>query len=214
MAAVNGSETYRRNKSAPTRRPRRSSGEVRSRILEGARAIFAEKGYAGATTKEIAARAEVAETVIFRIHVTKEALYEAAVLQPFEEFLTHYTARWMDAPLPGGTPEDVLQQFVEELHDLVREHRQLFAALASSDLLVVGIQPALNRLASMGQDIADTHHLAFDSVVATRVATVMVVAVTMLADSIFPAELGVGRDRLVTEMVRILVGATRYVPSS
>src|SRR5262249_48783232 len=114
---------------ATTRRPRRSSAEVRARILSAAVALFAERGYRDATTREIAHRGEGAEPVIFRIYPTKQALFDAAVLEPFDEFLSEYTARWLAAPTPGGSPEEVLQQFVEELHDLVRQNRQLVAAL-------------------------------------------------------------------------------------
>src|ERR1700739_900430 len=103
------------------RRPRRSSAEVRSRIQSAAVAVFAERGDGNATTREIACRAEVAEPVIFRIYPTKQALFDAAVIEPFDEFLSEYTGRWLAAPTPGGTPEEVLQHFVEELHALARE---------------------------------------------------------------------------------------------
>src|ERR1700739_4405399 len=131
---------------ATARRPRRSSAEVRSRILSAAAALFAERGYGDATTREIARRAEVAEQVIFRIYPTKQALFDAAVVEPFDQFLSEYTARWLAAPTPGGKPEQVLQQFVEELHDLVRENRQLVAALASSGSLTARTLPAFAKL--------------------------------------------------------------------
>jgi AcrR family transcriptional regulator len=47
-------------------RTRRSGDEIRARMLAAARAIFAERGYAGASTKEIAQRADVAEVLLFR----------------------------------------------------------------------------------------------------------------------------------------------------
>ena len=193
-----------------TRRPRRSSAEVRSRILSAAAALFAERGYGDATTREIARRAEVAEQVIFRIYPTKQALFDAAVVEPFDQFLSEYTARWLAAPTPGGNPEEVLQQFVEELHDLVRENRQLVAALAASGSLTARTQPALAKLEKMGTVIAETHGLLFDPELSVRIAAVMVVAVTMLEDQLFD---GAG-DRLVAEMVRMLVGAARYIPNS
>jgi AcrR family transcriptional regulator len=193
-----------------TRRPRRSSAEVRSRIQSAAVALFAERGYGDATTREIAHRAEVAEQVIFRIYSTKQALFDAAVLEPFDKFLSEYTARWLAAPTPGGNPEEVLRQFVEELHDLVRHNRQLVAALASSGSLTARTQPALAKLEKMGTVIAETHGLRFDPELSVRIAAVMVVAVTMIEDQLFD---GAG-DRLVAEMVRMLVGAARYIPNT
>ena len=192
------------------RRPRRSSAEVRSRIRSAAVALFAERGYGNATTREIARRAEVAEPVIFRIYPTKQALFDAAVLEPFEEFISAYTTRWLAAPTPGGNPEEVLQQFVEELHDLVRQNRQLVAALASSGSLTIRTRPVLAKLEKMGTVIAETHGLPFDPKLSVRIAAVMVVAVTMLEYELF----GGAGDRLVAEMVRMLVGAARYIPSS
>jgi AcrR family transcriptional regulator len=192
------------------RRPRRSSAEVRSRIQSAAVALFAERGYGNATTREIARRAEVAEPVIFRIYPTKQALFDAAVLEPFDDFISEYTARWLAAPTPGGNPEEVLQQFVEDLHDLVRQNRQLVAALASSGSLTVRAQPVLAKLEKMGTVIAETHGLEFDPKLSVRIAAVMVAAVTMVEDELFD---GAG-DRLVAEMVRMLVGAARYIPSS
>jgi AcrR family transcriptional regulator len=192
------------------RRPRRSSAEVRSRIQSAAVALFAERGYGNATTREIARRAEVAEPVIFRIYPTKQALFDAAVLEPVDEFISAYTARWLAAPTPGGNPEEVLQQFVEDLHDLVRQNRQLVAALASSGSLTARTQPVLAKLEKMGTVIAETHGLPFDPKLSVRIAAVMVVAVTLLEDELFD---GTG-NRLVAEMVRMLVGAARYIPSS
>src|SRR5262245_32329974 len=193
-----------------TRRPRRSSAEVRSRILSAAAALFAERGYGDATTREIARRADVAEQVIFRIYPTKQALFDAAVLEPFDEFLSEFTDRWLAAPTPGGNPEEVLQQFVEELHDLVRQNRQLVAALASSGSLTARTQPALDKLEKMGTVIAETHGLPFDPELSVRIAAVMVVGVTMGEDQVFDF----AGDRLVAEMVRLLIGAARYIPDA
>src|SRR5262249_33862027 len=88
-----------------TRRPRRSSADVRSRSLSAAVALFAERGYRDATTREIASRAEVAEQVIFRIYPTKQALFDAAVVEPFDEFLSEYTALGWRLPRRAATPK-------------------------------------------------------------------------------------------------------------
>ncbi|WP_157390388.1 TetR/AcrR family transcriptional regulator [Nocardia terrae] len=172
---------------------------------------FADKGFDGATTKEIARRAQVAEPTMFRIYPTKEKLYEAAVLGPFDRFLEDFTARWMAAEIPGGEPEIVLRQFVVELHGLVARNRSLITALASADALTAGAQPALTRLESVGQAIARTYGLDFDVPVAVRIATATVVAATVFEDTLFPGPLG--GERLLAEMTRMLVGATLHPDS-
>jgi len=118
----------------------------------------------------------------------------------------------MHAPVPGGSPEAVLPEFVRGLHDLVREHRELFAAMTFGHLVGTRAKPALDRLESMGAVIARTHGLRFDSAVAVRIATAAVVAVALVEDELFPPESGIGSDRVVQEMVRMLIGAARYEP--
>ena len=53
---------------------------VRERILEAAEAVFAESGYEGATVTDIAARAGLPKSNLHYYFGTKEALYEAVLL--------------------------------------------------------------------------------------------------------------------------------------
>lgn len=194
------------------KRPRRSSVEVRRLILEAAADVFAEKSYAGATTREIAERADVAEPTMFRIYGNKDALFEAAVLAPFERFMVEFTERWLAAEIPGGEPGAVLTQFVTELHALVVANRTLFSAIATSEHPMVGAQAAVSRLERVGEAISSTYGIEFDVPVAVRIATVAVVATTMLETSFFPPELR--GDRLLNELIRMLVGSTLYAPTN
>jgi len=57
----------------------RNKAERRARILAAARAVFAEKGYPDATTREIAARAEVGIGTLFAYAADKEALLALVV---------------------------------------------------------------------------------------------------------------------------------------
>lgn len=53
--------------------------KTRDRILEGALRLFSKKGYLGATTKEIAKEAGVAEVTVFRHFPSKEKLFEEVI---------------------------------------------------------------------------------------------------------------------------------------
>ena len=53
--------------------------DTRTRILEAALHLFSKRGYLGATTREIAGRASVAEITLFRHFPTKEELLEEVV---------------------------------------------------------------------------------------------------------------------------------------
>ncbi|MCL4476875.1 MAG: TetR/AcrR family transcriptional regulator [Nitrospirae bacterium] len=52
---------------------------TRDRILEAGLRAFSEKGYLGATTKEIAVKAGVAELTLFRHFSSKEKLFEEVI---------------------------------------------------------------------------------------------------------------------------------------
>jgi TetR/AcrR family transcriptional regulator len=53
--------------------------DVRQRILDAAEAVFAQRGYGGATTREIAERAGIAKRMLFYYFATKEAVYRAVL---------------------------------------------------------------------------------------------------------------------------------------
>jgi AcrR family transcriptional regulator len=65
----------------PTGRPGRwrSGAESRQRILETARALFRQHGYAGTTVRAVAAEARVDPAMVFYFFGTKQGLFGAAV---------------------------------------------------------------------------------------------------------------------------------------
>jgi AcrR family transcriptional regulator len=60
-------------------RPRLDSEERRKAIVDAAMPLFARKGFAGTTTKEIARAAEVSEALVFQHFPSKAALYQAII---------------------------------------------------------------------------------------------------------------------------------------
>lgn len=190
-----------RSRTAAARRPRRSSEQVRELILNAASDLFAQKGFAATTTREIAERAKVRETTMLRIYDSKERIYEEAVLRPFTDCLDSFAETWMTTETPGSHPSQVLEQFVTELHDLVAQHRGLIAALDWDQTVAKQAQASLGHLEKVGRAIAERFDLAFDVPVAIRIATASVVATTLLEDTLFPPELR--GDRLRTELIRI-----------
>jgi AcrR family transcriptional regulator len=57
-----------------------SSEERRAAIIKAVRRVFAEKGFHGTTTRELAEAAEVSEALLFKHFPNKEALYSAMML--------------------------------------------------------------------------------------------------------------------------------------
>ena len=63
---------------APRARTRtRDPEEKRARVLDAARTLFAERGYAATTTADVARRANVSEGILFHHYGSKEGLLEA-----------------------------------------------------------------------------------------------------------------------------------------
>jgi AcrR family transcriptional regulator len=66
----------------------RKTKEVRrEEILDAAGAVFAEFGFAGASTEDIAARAGISQPYVFRLFGTKKELFKAVVARCFRETL-------------------------------------------------------------------------------------------------------------------------------
>lgn len=113
-------------------RARRPRHEVQQSILDAARAQFAAKGYAGATTRDIAERAGVHEVTIYRRFESKAKLFEAAVLEPFDEVISAFGSNWLRHD-SDCTVEEMMRSFVEPLFTLFSENRDLALALVTSD---------------------------------------------------------------------------------
>ncbi len=65
------------------RKERLSGEERRTRIIDAALGLFADKGFSGTRTREIAELAGISETLIFQHFKTKEDLYRAALTELF-----------------------------------------------------------------------------------------------------------------------------------
>jgi len=65
------------------RRERLTGEERRAQIIDAALKLFAEKGFSGTRTREIAELAGISETLIFQHFRTKEDLYRAALGELF-----------------------------------------------------------------------------------------------------------------------------------
>jgi len=115
------------------KRTRRSGDAVRALILESARSLFSERGYAGTPTREIAERAGVSEVLLFRHFKSKAQLFEQAVFEPMDRYIREFQGQHLSAgdADPGGVPET--RDFVAGLHKLLSRNRHLLMALIAAD---------------------------------------------------------------------------------
>ena len=96
--------------------------ETRKRILQAAAQVFAEKGYARATTRALAAAAGVNEVTLFRHFGNKQNLFAAVI----DEYAASALTAALEAQLTGEYHQDLLtmgghvMQLLFERRDAVR----------------------------------------------------------------------------------------------
>ena len=83
--------------------------ERRQQLIDAAVRVFADRGFRGATTREIAVAAGVTEAVIFQHFPDKDALYAAILEQKSREDQAHQWIAQMQAAEEAGDNSAVLR---------------------------------------------------------------------------------------------------------
>jgi AcrR family transcriptional regulator len=112
---------------------RRRRGEPRRLLLEAARDLFSAQGYSGTSTREIAERAGVSETLMFRYFGSKVGLFREALVSPFVEFVEDFNAKWQAGSNANLDEEELSRRFIGDLFDLFRKNRGLVVMLWAAD---------------------------------------------------------------------------------
>jgi len=115
--------------------------EKQIRIIEAAVEVFSEKGFAAASTSEIAQRAGVAEGTIFRHYKTKKDLLLSiaapVAVKLFAPFLMRDFAKLLE--MPYDRAEDLFRAILRDRLDFARKHKKLLRILVHE----VPFQPEL-----------------------------------------------------------------------
>jgi AcrR family transcriptional regulator len=196
--------------SSRRRRPRRTSAEVRSLLIEAARESFRDGGYAQTRTLEIAQRAGVEEKAIFRHFGTKAGLFEVAVVDTFAVFLhahisawrTHFDQERHDIRAPVAA-------YVGGLYDLLVENRNLLRAYLAPADPRSGPQDLLGRALEPLDDLSTRERSVLqggpiDIVVTTRATFGMLLSLAVYGDLLF-SERRPTRDEIVQECTAIVL---------
>jgi TetR/AcrR family transcriptional regulator len=104
-----------------TKRDRKGAeagGEVRERLLSGATGLFAAKGYAATTVREIVERAGVTKPVLYYYFRSKEGIYLDLMREPFGRF----AALVEEAVLEAGSAKDRLFRLCLHAYDIFVEN--------------------------------------------------------------------------------------------
>lgn len=96
-------------------------------LLDAARALFCERGYAGTSLDELAVRLRCSKHSIYRRFADKEALFCAVVDRDVAGFISRLNA----AGTPGSSPHEVLRAMARTYFGFgaSRDHAALYAAL-------------------------------------------------------------------------------------
>ena len=202
-----------------TPRSRRSGDEVRSRLLAAGRDVFAERGYVGASTKEMARRAEVGEVLLFRHFGNKAGLFNEAVLTPFEKFVDQWVRRWARHGLRGESIEEIAADYVELLYRFFEDNRQLVTALLSARAhhatTAARLEVLFSRLETTVREGTAEYGLpAGDPVLTVRLTFGMVLSAVVHAELLFPAGEAQSRERIVNEVARFLLHGVAHLPDA
>jgi AcrR family transcriptional regulator len=200
-------------------------GEGKRLLLESARALFAERGYAGTSTREIARAACVTEPMIFRHFGSKAKLFEEAVLAPFNTFVSEYIADWAAQPRGSTSPYVATYEFYRGVYDVLSANRRLIHEMIGARAVGgpltadTASAPQLGALlepfeAIIEREIVDRGFRPFDPVVMTRLIFGLVFSIAIFGDWMFEGASGPqpSAEVFIAEMVRLTIdGAYPHV---
>ena len=125
---------------------------ARERILETAIGMFAEKGYAGTSVREIVEQAGVSKPVLYYYFQSKEGLY-LAILEMAEDMQKELLARILESP--GKVLERLLLLY-RRIYAAIDQNRSLYKMIHS---LIYGPPQG-----APDYDLTRYHRLMFDAV--------------------------------------------------
>jgi AcrR family transcriptional regulator len=193
-----------------------SYGTARVRLLDSARASFAEGGYRGATTRGIAERAGVTEAMVFRHFGSKVALFEEAAVAPVIAFMDDYVAEW--GTRDHGSTEAVrdVRDFTSRLLEVMAADRPLLIAILAAgqfddELLPAAerVRDAFGRVTAMFETMIETEFTLRGLEAPDRPAFARVLLGIVIAFSLHGSWLGIGDDDYGIAVARMLDEAAR-----
>lgn len=199
------------------------SDGVRGKLLKAAHELFTERGYRATTTKEIAARAGVAEPTLFRHFGSKVDVFEASILIPLKSYIDRWSQSWVDFAA-DATLEQMADNLVEGLYTVIRQDRRIFGELMvartdpHNDLYHSAIEVSthlrrgLREVHDASIDIAARYELPADDKPATIGAVAsMIIGSALFEDWAYPANKRIpGRSRMIKELSTLIVDGTTH----
>ena len=135
---------------------RLSAAERKDDVLEAAMIEFADRGYKGTSTEDIARRAGISQPYLFRLFGTKKELYKATVGRCFRE-----TLEMFQRAAEGTRGEDALQAighaYISELgtnRTSLRQQMQAYAAASDDPEIRAAVRAGYGDLVAYAQRVS------------------------------------------------------------
>lgn len=194
-------------------------------MLDAARDLFAERGFKGTSTRDIAERAGVSEVMIFRHFGTKANLFQESVVEPFTSFMQRYIDDYHSREHGKLSPEEEGRALYTGLFEVLRAEREALLALMAArqfddlpDTASAEVEVAFSQVLALIEEVVATeaeerHFTDFDLVPTVRVMFSMVLSAALHGDW-----MGMGRtvtyDRVLDTMTQLTVRGLRVPTDS
>jgi AcrR family transcriptional regulator len=202
---------YPRKPMHSQRRSRRSTDEIRARLIDAARELFENKGYEATTTRDICALSGVAQTQLFHNFGSKEGIFEAAFITPLVELVNRYITDFDNARRHSTIDENVAM-LVNGLFDIASVNRSVLLTALCRRSMAPDPRAAPSDLLD---HIARTLHemeviqksppgIDIPAAIVTTAGTVF--GVVLLEEMLYPVgSPRLSRERLTTEMITTIM---------
>lgn len=192
-------------------RQRRSSAEIRERLLQASREEFERCGYSGARTAAIAKRAEVTEAQLFRYFPSKADLFRSAVFEPLNKHFTEFVSKHLGNGAEFDDFRDVERLYIDEFQQFLDQNAGMLLSLVVADNhssdTAVGLTDidGLGEYFARGAKMMSTREAYSESEAAimVRVSFAAMLGCVLMKDHLF-AGTGLGEkkvDRAITEFI-------------
>ena len=201
---------------------RRRPKVVRKLLIDAAQKVFKEKGFAQATIEDIVHEAGVSKSVFFRNFGTKDALFGAAVLEPFTQFLEDFSPRY-SASFTGAWNEEKLldleKDLLRQLEKHLRANRGALERLSTADegleetageSLTDRFNAIFSQMRAWGEAESSVWSTPPNLELTDRLIVCMVSGVVMFDTWFLPESRSrAGREELIDHMGRLLLHGMR-----
>ena len=126
----------------------KKSEETKQRILKTTIETISEKGYAPATTKEIAEKAGVSEGTIFKYYGSKKDLLREIVDKTIREFRDYSVKEAIPEVFAGtedGSPKELLIKLMKERAEFFRKHNKEMQVIIQETMIDESIRDTFRR---------------------------------------------------------------------